>query len=225
MNLLGTLWKRKNSASYYRVSEELKNISLTLQDGCSSDPFNVVVKDRVELEKHFDPCVMTRLQLDRNKEYLEKQRLQEVQRLTEEIEQELKKLKEYISKGIQSLPEWCRDEKATKEKSMFFYSYQDRAALTAIYPESSRIIYPALGLAGEAGEVANKIKKVLRDHQGNVPEEMKQDLKKELGDVLWYVAALATDLHLDLDEIAEENLQKLESRQERGVLGGSGDNR
>ena len=72
MNLLGTLWKRKNSASYYMVSEELKNISLTLQDGCSSDPFNVVVKDRVELEQHFDPCVMTRLQLDRNKEYLEK---------------------------------------------------------------------------------------------------------------------------------------------------------
>lgn len=103
---------------------------------------------------------------------------------------------------------------------MDFSSYQKRAKSTAIYPESYRLVYPALGLAGETGEVAEKIKKSIRD--GNLDVE---GLKKELGDVLWYIAAIANDMGFDLSEIAQMNLDKLESRKNRGVLGGSGDNR
>lgn len=103
---------------------------------------------------------------------------------------------------------------------MDFSSYQKRAKSTAIYPEAYKLVYPALGLAGEAGEVAEKIKKSIRD--GNLDVE---GLKKELGDVLWYIAAIANDIEFDLNEIAQMNLDKLESRKNRGVLGGSGDNR
>ena len=103
---------------------------------------------------------------------------------------------------------------------MRFYEYQEEASKTAIYPEQYKIVYPALGLAGEAGEVAEKVKKHIRDGVLNV-----EDLKKELGDVLWYLAAIASDLGLNLDDVAESNLQKLRSRQARGVIGGNGDNR
>jgi len=103
---------------------------------------------------------------------------------------------------------------------MRFNEYQEEASKTAIYPEQYKIVYPALGLAGEAGEVAEKVKKHIRDGVLNV-----DDLKKELGDVLWYLAAIASDLGLNLDEIAEANLQKLRSRQARGVISGNGDNR
>ena len=103
---------------------------------------------------------------------------------------------------------------------MRFNEYQEEASKTAIYPEQYKIVYPALGLAGEAGEVAEKVKKHIRDGVLNV-----EDLKKELGDVLWYLAAIASDLGLSLDDVAESNLQKLRSRQARGVIGGSGDNR
>lgn len=95
-----------------------------------------------------------------------------------------------------------------------------------MYPEIGKnFIYPTLGLAGESGEVAEKIKKVIRDKNGVADEETKEMIKKELGDVLWYVAQLATELGLSLDEIAENNITKLASRLERGVLQGSGDNR
>jgi len=103
---------------------------------------------------------------------------------------------------------------------MDFSSYQKRAKSTAIYPEAYKLVYPALGLAGETGEVAEKVKKSIRD--GNLDVE---GLKKELGDVLWYIAAIANDMGFDLSEIAQMNLDKLESRKNRGVLGGSGDNR
>ena len=103
---------------------------------------------------------------------------------------------------------------------MRFYEYQEEASKTAIYPEQYKIVYPALGLAGESGEVAEKVKKHIRDGVLNI-----DDLKKELGDVLWYLAAIASDLGLNLDDVAESNLQKLRSRQARGVIGGSGDNR
>ena len=103
---------------------------------------------------------------------------------------------------------------------MRFNEYQEEASKTAIYPEQYKIVYPALGLAGEAGEVAEKVKKHIRDGVLNV-----DDLKKELGDVLWYLAAIASDLGLNLDEVAEANLQKLRSRQARGVISGNGDNR
>jgi NTP pyrophosphatase (non-canonical NTP hydrolase) len=103
--------------------------------------------------------------------------------------------------------------------------YQRLSRRTAEYPREAWLAYPALGLAGEAGEVAEHAKKAIRDDGGAVSDERKGAMAKELGDVLWYVAQLATELGLDLDEIAEQNLAKLLSRQQRGVLSGSGDER
>ncbi|HXR29077.1 MAG TPA: nucleoside triphosphate pyrophosphohydrolase family protein [Solirubrobacteraceae bacterium] len=103
--------------------------------------------------------------------------------------------------------------------------YQRLSRRTALYPRAAWLAYPALGLAGEAGEVAEHAKKAIRDERGMVGEERRAAMAKELGDVLWYLAQLATELGLDLDEIAEANLQKLLSRQRRGVLSGSGDER
>lgn len=101
--------------------------------------------------------------------------------------------------------------------------YQQKALETAIYP--APIIYPALGMCGEAGEVADKVKKILRDNNSEFTKEKKAEIAKEIGDVLWYCATLSNDLGYCLDEIAEINYQKLHSRQLRGKLGGSGDNR
>ena len=102
-------------------------------------------------------------------------------------------------------------------------TYQQKASETAIY--SDKLVYPTLGLVGEAGEMANKVKKILRDKSGELDEETRQNLIDELGDVLWYVAALATDLKTNLSEIAFRNIEKLISRKNRGVISGSGDNR
>jgi len=105
-------------------------------------------------------------------------------------------------------------------------SYQQAARTTARYPDvGANPIYPTLGLSGEAGEVAEKVKKVLRDRGGCFDATAKADLKLELGDVLWYVAQLASELGLTLDEVATANLEKLASRAERGTIGGSGDRR
>jgi NTP pyrophosphatase (non-canonical NTP hydrolase) len=101
--------------------------------------------------------------------------------------------------------------------------YQQAARRTVIYPDHHRVLYPTLGLASEAGEVAGKIKKVLRDQGGNFGRAPIDAIKDELGDVLWYVAVLAGDLGLSLDEIAAANLGKLASRKERGLLSGGGD--
>lgn len=101
--------------------------------------------------------------------------------------------------------------------------YQDQAVKTAIYKHP--VIYPALGLANEAGEVLGKIKKVLRDNDGDFTSEKRKEIGSEIGDVLWYIAALARDLDLSMSDIAQCNLDKLNSRMSRGVLGGSGDNR
>lgn len=101
--------------------------------------------------------------------------------------------------------------------------YQDQATKTAIYKQE--VIYPALGLANEAGEVLGKIKKVLRDNDGDFTEEKREEIGAEIGDVLWYIAALSRDLNLSMESIAQANLDKLNSRMVRGVLGGSGDTR
>jgi NTP pyrophosphatase (non-canonical NTP hydrolase) len=103
--------------------------------------------------------------------------------------------------------------------------YQRLSRRTAEYPRNDWLAYPALGLAGEAGEVAEHAKKAIRDDAGTVSAERRAAMAKELGDVLWYVAQLASELDLDLSEIADANLQKLLSRQRRGVLSGSGDDR
>jgi NTP pyrophosphatase (non-canonical NTP hydrolase) len=94
------------------------------------------------------------------------------------------------------------------------------------YQEQALPLYPALGLAGEAGEVAEKIKKLMRDGDAKfLTDEQKAEIAKELGDVLWYVANLAEDIDYDLRQIAAINLNKLRSRKDRDVLKGSGDNR
>lgn len=102
--------------------------------------------------------------------------------------------------------------------------YQEQAIKTAVYPEQYKILYPALGL-GEAGEVQNKVKKIYRDNGGQWSAENRVKVAEELGDLLWYIAVMARDLDVSLGYIAAQNLEKLASRQERGVLGGSGDNR
>jgi NTP pyrophosphatase (non-canonical NTP hydrolase) len=106
---------------------------------------------------------------------------------------------------------------------MNFDEYQRNAARTAIYSPAHATVYPALGLASEAGEVAGKVKKYMRD--GGSFIMLRDQLKDELGDVLWYIAAIARDLDLTLDEIAEHNNKKLIDRMNRGAIAGSGDNR
>ena len=104
--------------------------------------------------------------------------------------------------------------------------YQEKASRTAAYPDiGSNLYYPTLGLAGEAGEVANKVKKIYRDQDGYIYQSDTAGLMDELGDVLWYVAAIASELELSLSSIAERNIDKLSSRSERDKVGGSGDNR
>jgi NTP pyrophosphatase (non-canonical NTP hydrolase) len=110
--------------------------------------------------------------------------------------------------------------------SMDFNDYQIKSRKTAGYPAIGHpVIYPTLGLVNEAGEVAGKIKKVFRDKGGEISEETRQALKAELGDVLWYIAQVATELDLSLDEVAEYNIAKLYDRLERVKLKGDGDNR
>ncbi|MEB3308463.1 MAG: nucleoside triphosphate pyrophosphohydrolase family protein [Cyanobacteriota bacterium] len=109
---------------------------------------------------------------------------------------------------------------------MDFRSYQRQSRSTARYPNAgTNPIYPTLGLCGEAGEVADKVKKVIRDQGGQFSPERIESLKLELGDVLWYLAQLATELDLDLETIATANLEKLASRAARNVIAGEGDAR
>ena len=104
--------------------------------------------------------------------------------------------------------------------------YQREARETALYPDvGSNAIYPTLGLVGEAGEVADKVKKILRDKKGLFDEKSKDEIKFELGDVLWYISQIASELEYELDDVANSNLQKLKSRKVRGKIQGSGDDR
>jgi NTP pyrophosphatase (non-canonical NTP hydrolase) len=129
---------------------------------------------------------------------------------------------------IDDEPDWFEDG----DLSLTFYEYSEAAMNTAIYP--NHLIYPLLGLVGEAGEVAEKVKKLMRDEvippDGGEPVhdlnlEQRIEIAKELGDVLWYLTAVANDLGFDLDEIANMNMKKLASRKRRGRLRGNGDNR
>jgi NTP pyrophosphatase (non-canonical NTP hydrolase) len=113
--------------------------------------------------------------------------------------------------------------------------YQKKASKTAIYPGQSTILgltYCALGLSGEAGEVAGRVKKVFRDDQleptqptQSILPSRQLDIMRQMGDVLWYLAQMSSELGVSLDEIAQENLEKLASRKERGVISGQGDKR
>lgn len=101
-----------------------------------------------------------------------------------------------------------------------FDYYQNAASDTAIYKTEHQVLYPALGLAAEAGEVANKVKKILRDGKFD-----REGIADEIGDCLWYIAALCRDLNVDMGEVAKNNLDKLQDRKKRGKLKGNGDKR
>ncbi len=103
--------------------------------------------------------------------------------------------------------------------------YQMFASTTAKYPKETGLVYTVLGMASEAGEVAGKLKKAIRDEDGVISDERKAVLLAELGDVLWYVAMVAFELRTDLSTVAEMNLDKLIDRNARGVIGGDGDTR
>lgn len=108
---------------------------------------------------------------------------------------------------------------------MTMNEYQNKAKLTAIYPKESGIVYTALGLNGEAGEVAEKVKKMLRDNNGELTDEIKNSIVNELGDVLWYLANLSNELGVTLQSVGEINIKKLQSRMDRDQIKGSGDER
>jgi NTP pyrophosphatase (non-canonical NTP hydrolase) len=104
------------------------------------------------------------------------------------------------------------------------YQKQSRKTWNLVHTDH-QIVYPTLGLTNEAGEVAGKVKKIFRDKNGVIGEEDRQALKAELGDVLWYLAQICTELDLSLEEVAQANLEKLFSRLERGQIHGEGDHR
>lgn len=104
--------------------------------------------------------------------------------------------------------------------------YQNQARFTAIYPDLGRnFVYPTLGLCGESGEYADKVKKIFRDNGGILSEAKKAELKKELGDILWYIALSAYEIGVTLDDVAKTNLEKLSNRKANNTLHGNGDNR
>ena len=104
--------------------------------------------------------------------------------------------------------------------------YQNKSRKTAVYPDIGKnIVYPTLGFVGEAGELADKVKKIFRDDNGVINPEVMAAIADEIGDVLWYMAQLCSELHISLSSVAKSNLVKLLSRMERGKLHGSGDDR
>ena len=107
-----------------------------------------------------------------------------------------------------------------------FKMYQKLASQTAIYPnKGDNLIYPVLGLVGESGEVAEKLKKIIRDDGGILSSAKREEFIKELGDVIWYISAVCEELKVEMGDVAKGNIEKLHSRKDRGVLTGSGDNR
>jgi len=109
---------------------------------------------------------------------------------------------------------------------MTFEEYSEKAYTTAIYPnQGNNLPYAILGVNGEAGELAEKVKKIIRDDNGVISEEKRQEMKKELGDILWYINTTCKELNLTLEEVAQSNLEKISSRKERDKIQGSGDNR
>jgi len=108
---------------------------------------------------------------------------------------------------------------------MTFNEYQDACHETAIYPREVALAYLSLGLAGEAGELANKVKKIYRDHGGQISAGVAAGLVDELGDLAWYLAELARHLGYTLEEVAAWNIAKLRQRAQAGTLHGSGDQR
>ena len=128
---------------------------------------------------------------------------------------------------MDKLAEEARQYMLNKGKcGMIASEYQAKAKETAIFPEDKALEYLSLGLVGEAGEIANKVKKFIRDGAAQDEYLAKRiEIGYEIGDVLWYCAVLAKEMEMDLGHIMENNLQKLADRKKRGTLSGSGDNR
>ncbi len=105
--------------------------------------------------------------------------------------------------------------------------YQKKALTTVISSDNEfrDLLHWVLGINGEAGEIAEKVKKIIRDKDGKVSKQDKEEMAKEVGDVLWYLAVFSHHLGVPFETIAQQNLDKLQSRKARGVLGGTGDNR
>ncbi len=108
---------------------------------------------------------------------------------------------------------------------MNFNQYQEESKKTAIYPKEKRYEYLFLGISAEAGEVADKYKKIIRDKDGKIGKDDKAEIIMELGDVLWYISQITTELGFNLEDVSEKNIEKLLSRKARGKLQGKGDNR
>lgn len=109
---------------------------------------------------------------------------------------------------------------------MDFKEYQEKAKTTAIYPKiGSNLVYAVLGLTGESGEVAERLKKIIREKDGVFDDEDRRLFVKELGDVLWYIACICWECGISMEDVAEKNIEKLLSRLNRGTLLGSGDDR
>ena len=109
---------------------------------------------------------------------------------------------------------------------MKFNKYQKFVRKISFYPNvGNNLSYPALGLAGETGEVCDKIKKVIRDDGGKLSKKVKQEITKELGDILFYIAAQCNELDIKFSEVVKANVEKIMSRKKRNKLMGSGDNR
>lgn len=103
--------------------------------------------------------------------------------------------------------------------------YQAFVRSTKVYDREYKLVYPVLGLVNEAGEVAGKVKKLMRDDGGQLSQERFEDIVSELGDVLWYITAVADDLGITISDVFYDNFMKLKSRQERGMIKGNGDHR
>jgi NTP pyrophosphatase (non-canonical NTP hydrolase) len=119
--------------------------------------------------------------------------------------------------------QWMKEKRVSSISATL---YQEKASETAIFPKNKAMEYLTLGLTGEAGEIANKVKKLIRDGAAQDEYLAKRiEIGYEIGDVLWYCAVLAKEMEMDLGHIMENNLQKLADRKKRGTLSGSGDNR
>ena len=132
----------------------------------------------------------------------------------------------YLQEGQLELELGAQSNESNKYKKVSDLDmYQQVAKTTAIYPREQAIIYPTLGLTGEAGEVANKVKKIIRDGTNKNNENLVQEISAEIGDCLWYISVLADDIGVKLSDIANGNLEKLANRRKKGTIHGSGDKR
>jgi len=132
----------------------------------------------------------------------------------------------YLEEGQLELELGAQSNESNKYKKVSDLDmYQQVAKQTAIYPREQAIIYPTLGLTGEAGEVANKVKKIIRDDGNKINEGLVQEISAEIGDCLWYISVLADDIGIKLSDIANANLIKLANRKKKGTIHGSGDDR